>query len=65
MGLSDELVEDIAVTVHTIPTHAPEADGTLSWDSTTIVIAEIRGAGKRSLDRIGTSPETNDYLLVG
>jgi L-alanine-DL-glutamate epimerase-like enolase superfamily enzyme len=49
MGLSDALVEDIAVTVHTIPTDAPEADGTLSWDSTTIVVAEIRASGKRGL----------------
>src|ERR1700758_3986311 len=49
MGLSQALVEDINVAAYTIPTDAPEADGTLSWDSTTIVIAEIRAAGKTGL----------------
>lgn len=30
-----------AVSVYTVPTDAPEADGTLAWDSTTVVIAEV------------------------
>ncbi|GLJ89477.1 enolase C-terminal domain-like protein [Streptomyces poonensis] len=30
-----------AVSVYTVPTDAPEADGTLSWDTTTIVVAEV------------------------
>ncbi|MGW2381122.1 enolase C-terminal domain-like protein [Streptomyces sp. NPDC001658] len=29
------------VSVYTVPTDAPEADGTLSWDTTTVVIAEV------------------------
>jgi L-alanine-DL-glutamate epimerase-like enolase superfamily enzyme len=29
-----------AVSVYTVPTDAPEADGTLAWDSTTVVICE-------------------------
>jgi hypothetical protein len=29
------------VSVFTVPTDAPEADGTLAWDSTTVVIAEV------------------------
>lgn len=29
------------VSVYTVPTDAPEADGTLAWDSTTMVIAEV------------------------
>lgn len=29
------------VSVYTVPTDAPEADGTLSWNSTTLVIAEV------------------------
>src|ERR1044072_5825139 len=28
------------VSVYTVPTDAPEADGTLSWDTTTMVIVE-------------------------
>ncbi|MFE6281851.1 enolase C-terminal domain-like protein [Streptomyces sp. NPDC057877] len=30
-----------AVSVYTVPTDAPEADGTLAWDTTTVVIAEV------------------------
>ena len=29
------------VSVYTVPTDAPEADGTLAWESTTMVIAEV------------------------
>jgi L-alanine-DL-glutamate epimerase-like enolase superfamily enzyme len=29
------------VSVYTVPTDAPEADGTLAWDSTTVVIVEV------------------------
>lgn len=30
-----------AVSVYTVPTDAPEADGTLAWDSTTMVVTEV------------------------
>ncbi|MCG6494228.1 enolase C-terminal domain-like protein [Kitasatospora sp. A2-31] len=33
-------VERIAVRVYTVPTDTPEADGTLAWDRTTLVLAE-------------------------
>ncbi|GAA3819788.1 enolase C-terminal domain-like protein [Streptomyces phyllanthi] len=33
------------VSVYTVPTDAPEADGTLAWDTTTIVIAEVTAGG--------------------
>jgi len=29
------------VSVYTVPTDGPEADGTLAWDATTVVIAEV------------------------
>ena len=32
-----------------IPTDTPESDGTLSWDSTTIVIALARAGGRTGL----------------
>ncbi|MEU4211833.1 enolase C-terminal domain-like protein [Streptomyces sp. NPDC026206] len=35
-------VEALEVSAYTIPTDAPEADGTLSWDSTTVVVVEAR-----------------------
>jgi L-alanine-DL-glutamate epimerase-like enolase superfamily enzyme len=33
-------ITDLIATAYTIPTDAPEADGTLSWDSTTLVVAQ-------------------------
>ena len=35
-------VEALHVSSYTLPTDAPESDGTLAWDSTTIVIVEAR-----------------------
>ncbi|MFE0107064.1 enolase C-terminal domain-like protein [Streptomyces sp. NPDC059009] len=34
-------IEPPAVSAYTVPTDAPEADGTSAWDTTTIVIAEV------------------------
>ena len=42
-------VEDLEVRAYTVPTDAPEADGTLSWDSTTIVVVHARGGGQAGL----------------
>jgi L-alanine-DL-glutamate epimerase-like enolase superfamily enzyme len=38
-------IDSIEAGVYTIPTDAPEADGTLSWDSTTMVLVQARAAG--------------------
>src|ERR1700716_2222199 len=35
-------VEALEVLAYTIPTDAPEADGTLAWDSTTMVLVQVR-----------------------
>ena len=37
---TDVAVERLDVAAYTIPTDAPESDGTLEWDSTTIVVVE-------------------------
>ena len=42
-------VESIEVSAYTIPTDAPESDGTLEWDSTTIVVVEAHGGGETGL----------------
>ncbi|MGP3734668.1 enolase C-terminal domain-like protein [Streptomyces sp. GDS52] len=36
------VVERVDTAVYTVPTDAPEADGTLGWDSTTLVLATVR-----------------------
>ena len=42
-------VESVDVSVFEIPTDRPEADGTLAWTSTTIVVVEVRVGGQRGL----------------
>ena len=39
-------VEDLRVSAYTIPTATPESDGTLEWDSTTLVVVELTGGGR-------------------
>jgi L-alanine-DL-glutamate epimerase-like enolase superfamily enzyme len=39
-------IRQIEVSAYTIPTESPESDGTLVWDSTTIVVVEVHGGGK-------------------
>jgi L-alanine-DL-glutamate epimerase-like enolase superfamily enzyme len=46
---SATVVEQLDVTAYTIPTDAPESDGTLEWDSTTIVVVEVVAGGERGL----------------
>jgi L-alanine-DL-glutamate epimerase-like enolase superfamily enzyme len=42
-------VERIEVSAYTVPIDSPESDGTLQWDSTTLVLVEAIGGGKRGL----------------
>lgn len=38
-------VEKIEASAYTVPTDAPEADGTFTWTDTTLVLVEVNGAG--------------------
>ncbi|MBB6143073.1 L-alanine-DL-glutamate epimerase-like enolase superfamily enzyme [Silvibacterium bohemicum] len=49
MTASDISVGKVDVSAYTIPTDAPEGDGTLRWDSTTLILCEIHAAGKVGL----------------
>jgi L-alanine-DL-glutamate epimerase-like enolase superfamily enzyme len=39
-------IQQLQVSAYKIPTQTPEADGTLQWNSTTLVLVEILAAGK-------------------
>jgi L-alanine-DL-glutamate epimerase-like enolase superfamily enzyme len=47
--MGDTTIESVDVRVYTVPTDAPEADGTLSWDSTTMILVQARAG-----DAVGT-----------
>src|SRR3954468_12060361 len=48
-GLSDPEISSVRVSVFTIPTSTPEADGTYSWTSTTLVLVESSAAGQTGI----------------
>lgn len=45
MNLADTVIESIETAVLTVPTDAPEADGTFAWDATTLVLVTLRAGG--------------------
>jgi L-alanine-DL-glutamate epimerase-like enolase superfamily enzyme len=42
-------IQDLKVSAYTIPTETPEADGTLQWNSTTLILVEITAGGKTGI----------------
>ncbi len=49
-------VERVDVEVFEVPTPEPESDGTLEWDSTTIVVVQVHADGQRGLGYSYGSP---------
>lgn len=45
----DASIDEVTARVYEIPTDAPEADGTLPWSSTTMVLAEVGAGGRRGI----------------
>ncbi len=39
---TDAVIDSVETAVHTVPTDAPEADGTFAWDSTTLAMVTVR-----------------------
>jgi len=46
---TDIAVEWLEVSAYTVPTDFLESDGTLQWDSTTMILVEASGGGKKGL----------------
>ena len=42
-------IEKVDVSAYTIPTDFPESDGTIEWDSTTLVLVEISAGNKTGI----------------
>jgi L-alanine-DL-glutamate epimerase-like enolase superfamily enzyme len=59
-------IERLTASAYTVPTDEPESDGTLAWDSTTIVVVEITAGGRTGLGYTYTDPSAaaliNDTL---
>jgi L-alanine-DL-glutamate epimerase-like enolase superfamily enzyme len=48
-GRDSPVIDGVTAAVYTVPTDQPEADGTLAWSSTTMVIATVTGGGRTGL----------------
>lgn len=49
MEQTNPVIDQVEAAAYTVPTDFPEADGTLSWSSTTIVVVHLVGGGVRGL----------------
>jgi L-alanine-DL-glutamate epimerase-like enolase superfamily enzyme len=55
-------IERVEVSVYTVPTDLPESDGTLEWDSTTMVLVEASGGGTRGLGYTYADKATGELI---
>jgi L-alanine-DL-glutamate epimerase-like enolase superfamily enzyme len=46
---ADARIDEVRASVYTVPTDAPEADGTIAWDSTTMILVEARSGDTTGL----------------
>ena len=53
-----EKISSTSVRVYTVPTDAPEADGTFSWDATTMVLVELSVGETRGIGYTYADPPT-------
>jgi L-alanine-DL-glutamate epimerase-like enolase superfamily enzyme len=48
-AFSQASIEAVEARAYTVPTDAPESDGTLEWNATTLVVVHVRAAGMRGM----------------
>lgn len=49
MRRPDARIQEVSVSAYRIPTDYPESDGTLEWNGTTLVLAEVSAADKQGI----------------
>jgi L-alanine-DL-glutamate epimerase-like enolase superfamily enzyme len=62
MPATEAVVQSVEVAAYTIPTDAPESDGTLEWDSTTMIVAEVHAGGRVGLGYTYGSRAVGDLI---
>src|SRR5438034_9333304 len=55
-------IESVEVSLYRVPTDFPEADGTLEWETTTMVLVEIKASGKTGLGYTYASNATAELI---
>ncbi|HEX9107487.1 MAG TPA: enolase C-terminal domain-like protein, partial [Longimicrobiales bacterium] len=59
---SAPLVEQVDVAAYTVPTDAPEADGTIAWDATTMVLVRATSSGVTGLGYSYADPSAAELV---
>ena len=59
---SDLLVGRLSARAYTIPTDFPEADGTASWTSTTIIVVDAEAGGQRGMGFTYSDATVADFI---
>lgn len=62
MGTAKTPVESVSAAVYVIPTDSPESDGTLAWDSTTMIVVSAVAAGITGLGWTYGSPAVSRVI---
>lgn len=57
-GGTEPVVASVEAAAYTVPTDAPEGDGTLTWDATTLILVTVRSAGTTGLGLTYGAPAT-------
>jgi L-alanine-DL-glutamate epimerase-like enolase superfamily enzyme len=61
-GPAVDRVEAVEAMAYTIPTDAPESDGTMEWDSTTLVLVHARGGGRTGIGYTYAGPAAGQVV---
>lgn len=56
-------IQELKVSAYTVPTDSPESDGTLVWDSTTLVLVELTAQNYAGLGYTYASPAIASYIV--
>jgi L-alanine-DL-glutamate epimerase-like enolase superfamily enzyme len=59
---TDPIIEHLGIIACTVPTDFPEADGTLEWNSTTLVMVEAQAGGKAGVGYTYASAATAQFI---
>lgn len=62
VGTTGPVISRVTTAAYTFPTPQPEADGTLSWDSTTAVTVTLEADGRTGLGWTYSSPAAADVV---
>jgi L-alanine-DL-glutamate epimerase-like enolase superfamily enzyme len=56
------IIKEVKVAAYTIPTDSPESDGTIKWDSTTLILVQISAGNHKGIG-YSYANESSGYFI--